>query len=81
MKQVVVRGSDSHGVEWTYRRVLGALKLAGIDAEVTLEKEKTSGLGTAGTPRLFVDGKIASLEDFEMEARLARMFDAMELRG
>lgn len=75
--KITVKGSSSHNVEWLYARVNNAVKMGGFDAEVELEKVKASGLGTNGTPAIYVDGVKRDYKDFEAETIIAGMLKTL----
>lgn len=75
--KIVVKGSSSHNVEWLYSRVNNAVKMSGVDANVELEKVKASGLGTSGTPEIYVDGIKRDYKDFETETIIAGMLKTL----
>lgn len=75
--KIVVKGSSSHNVEWLFARVNNAVKMSGINADVELEKVKASGLGTNGTPAIYVDGVKRDYKDFEAESIIAGMLKSL----
>ena len=74
---IVIKGSTAHNVEWLYERTVNAVAASGLDATVELELVKANGLGTAGTPVMYVDGVCRDYKDWVVETQIAGMLSSL----